>query len=98
MEKDSLFLNLVKSKTGYNSKTFIMLMGVGLVFIIALSIIPLIYISILKGLTVPWYGLSTFFTSLATLAGVVIWGKVKTDSESYKYPLSDSATTSPTVD
>lgn len=79
-----LFINLVKSKTGYNSKTFIMLVGVLMTFIMYMALVPIIYISVLNGLVVPWYGIASVIGSISTFAGVVIWGKVKTDTESYR--------------
>ena len=79
-----LFRNLIKSNTGYNSKTFIMLLGVIITFILELSLIPLFYIAALNGLIVNWLGIAAVITSIATLAGVVIWGKVKTDVAEYE--------------
>lgn len=76
----NLFTKLIKNNTNYNSKTFIMLVGVGLTWLTTIAILPLIYISVLNGLVVPWYGISAFITSISTFAAVVIWGKVKTDS------------------
>lgn len=75
---------LIKNNTGYNSKTFIMLIGVLMTFIMYVALVPLIYISVLNGLTVPWYGIATTITSISTFAGIVIWGKVKTDTASYE--------------
>lgn len=62
-----------------------MLWGVGMITIVMFALLPLIYISVLNGLVVPWYGIATFIGSLSTLAGVLIWGKVKTDGYEYQY-------------
>jgi len=85
MKDDNFFVKLVKSRTGYNSKTFVMLVGVAITFIMQLSIIPLFYLAALGGVVVNWYGISLVITAISTFAGVVIWGKVKTDSMEYKY-------------
>lgn len=77
-----LFL-LTKNNTGYNSKTQVMLQGVILVTIVTISLLPLMYLSAIWGYTVPWYGIQSVFTSLATLQGVLIYGKIKTDSQYY---------------
>lgn len=74
---------LTKNDTGYNSKTQVMLQGVILVIVITLSLLPLMYLSAIWGFSVPWYGISSVFTSLATLQGVLIYGKIKTDNSYY---------------
>ena len=79
----TLLNNLIRSNTGYNSKTFIMLTGVLITFILELAIIPLLYLAILNGLVVNWLGIAAVITSISTLAAVVIWGKVKTDVAEY---------------
>lgn len=83
---DNIFVKLVKNGTGYNSKTFIMLVGVALTWVTSIALMPLIYIAVLNGLQIPWYGISTFYTSLTAFAAVVIWGKVKTDITIPKEP------------
>jgi len=97
--KTTLFINLVKKNTGYNSKTFIMLVGVAMTFIMYIALLPVIYISMLNGLVIPWYGIATVITSISTFAGVVIWGKVRTDMAEYQnIPSQEVIENTPKVD
>ena len=75
---------LVKNDTGYNSKTQIMVWGVFLISVVIFAMLPLIYFGAFYHLTIPWLEISAFITQLQTLQGVLIWGKVKTDSAFYE--------------
>jgi cobalamin biosynthesis protein CobD/CbiB len=61
------YVNIIKSDTGYNSKTFVMVWGVMMITIVLLSSTLLIFIAAAKSWVIPWLGIASFITSLATL-------------------------------
>lgn len=85
MKKLIRYLNLlITNDTGYNSKTQVMIWGVIMVTVVMMLLLPLIWITALYQLVVPWYGIAAVFSSLATLQGVLVYGKIKTDSTFYE--------------
>lgn len=60
-----------------------MLTGVFMTFLMYLGLLPVVYISMLNGIIINWYGIAAVIGSISTFAGVVIWGKVKTDIAEY---------------
>lgn len=74
-----------------------MLLGVIITFLIELSIVPLFYIAAINGLVVNWFGVAAVITAISTLAGVVIWGKVRTDVAEYENTVEDETETPPNI-
>lgn len=62
-----------------------MVWGVFIITIFLLSIIPLIYLSAIYSWNVAWYGIQALVSAIATLQGVLIYGKIKTDSVLYEH-------------
>lgn len=73
------FEKLIINNNGYSSKSFIMLWGALMITIWSFNIFELIRLSVIKGYEVNWYGIAAVITALSTLAGVVIWGKIKNE-------------------
>lgn len=74
---------LIKSNSGYSSKSAIMLWGVFMTTIWSFFLMYIIHLSVIYKVVVNWYGITAVLGGLASLAGVFIWGKVK--GESYEY-------------
>lgn len=84
INKIGKYLNLlIKTNSGYSSKTVIMLWGVFMTTMWSGFLMRIIHLSVIYKVEVNWYGITAVIGALATLAGVFIWGKVK--GESYEY-------------
>jgi len=76
---------IIKSNTGYGSKTVVMLWGILMASLFLLSVITVIFIDLFTTYdsTTDWLGIAAVLAAISSFVGVSVYGKIK--GEEYEY-------------